>query len=199
MNFILSSFQPKSLLSTDVIYYSNTDDPDSSCVSKVVEMSPLSTEININKSPNGNKITMGGPVNLSGISKETICNKSIVDMELTKVVSCHKGDDPCGKIYIKCVMLNVSGLNKKLNDGILDQYLANFDILLVETNWESSNLQNTLLSDFTSISKKKVKLDREYKYGGIHGICALLSPGLKDAVDLIPDTKSECVLYMAQN
>ena len=83
-----------------------------------------------------------------------------------------------------------------MNNGILDQYLANFDIiLLVETNCESPNLQNTLLSDFTSTSKKKVKLDRKYKYGGIHGICALLSPGLKDAVDLIPDTNSECVSW----
>ena len=53
INFILSSFRPKSLLSTDVIYYSNTGDPYSSYVSKVVEMSPLSTEMNINMSPNG--------------------------------------------------------------------------------------------------------------------------------------------------
>ena len=115
-------------------------------------------------------------------------------MELTKADSCHKENNsfPCGKICIKCVTLNVSGLNNKLNNGILDQYLANFDIiLLVETNCESPNLQNTLLNDFTSVSKKKVKLNRKYKYGGIHGICALLSPDLKDAVDLSPDTKSE--------
>ena len=80
MNFILSSFRPKSLLSTDVIYYSNTGDVYSSCVGKVVDMSPSSTEMNINKSPNGKKVTMEGPVNLSGVSKETMCNKSIMDM-----------------------------------------------------------------------------------------------------------------------
>ena len=39
-------------------------------------------------------------------------------------------------------------------------------------------------------------MDRKYKYAGIHGICALLSPELKDAVDLIPDTKSECVFWL---
>ena len=142
------------------------------------------------------QITMEDPVNLASVSKETICNKSIMDMELTKADSCHKENNsyPCGKICIKCVTSNVSGLNNKLNNGILDQYLANFDIiLLVETNNESPNLQNTLLNDFTSVSKK-VKLNRKYKYGGIHGICALLSPDLTDAVDLIPDTKSECVL-----
>ena len=60
------------------------------------------------------KNTMEGPVNLSSVSKETICNKSIMDMELTKADSCHKENNsyPCGKICVKCVTLNVSGLHK---------------------------------------------------------------------------------------
>ena len=58
--------------------------------------------------------------------------------------------------YIKCVTLNVAGFHNKLELGILDQYLSEFDIIcLVETNTDSPHLDKSLLSDFLCIPKKK--------------------------------------------
>ena len=53
-----------------------------------------------------------------------------------------------------------------------------------------------MLNEFSYVSKKKLKSDKKYNYGGIHGISALISPDLKDAVELIPDAQSECVLWL---
>ena len=59
--------------------------------------------------------------------------------------------------YIKCVTLNVAGFHNKLELGILDKYLSEFDICLVETNTDSPHLDKSLLSDFLCISCEKIK------------------------------------------
>ena len=57
---------------------------------------------------------------------------------------------------LKCVALNVSGLNSKLPNGVLDQYLSQFDIVsLVETNTDSPVLSETLLNNYSCFSMKK--------------------------------------------
>ena len=98
---------------------------------------------------------------------------------------------------VKCVTLNVSGLHNKLKHGILDQYLANFHIIsLVETNTDSPGLKDSILNNFTCIAKKKIKQNSRYKYGGIHGICTIVSPEFKDKIMAIPETESECTLWL---
>ena len=98
---------------------------------------------------------------------------------------------------VKCVTLNVSGLHNKLKHGILDQYLANFHIIsLVETNTDSPGLKDSILNNFTCIAKKKIKQNSRYKYGGIHGICTIVSPEFKDKTMAIPETESECTLWL---
>ena len=92
-------------------------------------------------------------------------------------------------------MLNVAGFHNKLELAIFDQYLAEFDICLVEANTYSSHLHKSLPSDFLCIPKKKISCSRKYKYGGIHGICTIVNPSLRNNIEVIPDTESECVLW----
>ena len=48
-------------------------------------------------------------------------------------------------------------LQSKLRLGILDQYLANFDIIVLsETNTDSPELLNTLLIKFVCFTKKNI-------------------------------------------
>ena len=104
---------------------------------------------------------------------------------------------PCRANYIRCVALNVSGLNAKLRNGVLDQYLSTFDIVsLVETNTDSPVISETLLNSYSCFTMKRSNSTCKYKYGGIHGICVLVSPTYKENVELISDTVSECTLWL---
>ena len=104
---------------------------------------------------------------------------------------------PCRANDIRCVALNVSGLNAKLRNGVLDQYLSKFDIVsLVETNTDSPVISETLLNSYSCFTMKKSNSTCKYKYGGIHGICVLVSPTYKENVELISDTVSECTLWL---
>ena len=63
---------------------------------------------------------------------------------------------PCRANDIRCVALNVSGLNAKLRNGVLDQYLSTFDIVsLVETNTDSPVISETLLNSYSCFTMKK--------------------------------------------
>ena len=98
---------------------------------------------------------------------------------------------------LKCVALNVSGLNTKLLNGVLDQYLSQFDIVsLVEMNTDSPILSETLFNSYSCFSMKKSNPNRKYKYGGIHGLCVCVSPTFKENVEIVPDTVSECTLWL---
>ena len=98
--------------------------------------------------------------------------------------------------YINCVSLNVSGLQSKLRLGILDQYLANFDIIaLSETNTDSPELSNTLLNKFVCFTKKKHNPSAKYKYGGVHGLCILVNPAYAEFFQIFTETESECTLW----
>ena len=94
--------------------------------------------------------------------------------------------------------LNVSGPHNKLNHGILDQYFANFhDIIsLAETNTDSPGLKDFILNNFTCIDTKRIKQNSRYKYGGIYDICTIVSTEFKDKIIVIPDTESECTLWL---
>ena len=195
INFVLSRFYPKPILLIDAMCHINRNDVYSNCISNSMSKN---TGINkshssINPRPKAKRdhdrgFTMERSDKLSDVSME----KLVPDKRADSLQNLSKGNHD-----IKCVTINVSGLNSKLNNGILDQYLANFDIILtVETNCDSPILKDTMLSEFSHISKKKFKSDRNYKYGGIHGISALISPDLKEVIELIPDTESECVLWL---
>ena len=95
------------------------------------------------------------------------------------------------------VQLNVSGLQSKLNNGILDQFLANYDLIfLCETNTDAPYFTDTMLQNYTSISKQKSNSAQKFKYGGIHGLTVLFNPATVINVEEISDTVSECVLWL---
>ena len=114
--------------------------------------------------------------------------------EIEKVKTCN--DNFSQLSYLKCVSLNVSGLQSKLRLGILDHYLEKFDIIgLTETNTDSPELSNTRLSNFTCYPKKMSNPSSKYKYGGIHGICILVNPVYADSFQIVTDIESECTLW----
>ena len=67
---------------------------------------------------------------------------------------------------------------------------------LVETNTVSPVVPETLLNSYTCFSMKKVNPSCKYKYGGIHGICVIVSPACKDKIEITSDTVSECTLWL---
>ena len=97
---------------------------------------------------------------------------------------------------LKCVSLNVSGLQSKLTLGILDRYLANFDMIsLVETYTDMPNLSDALFNKITCYPKKCNPAGK-YKYGGIQGLCFLVNPAYDGIFEIITDdVESDCILW----
>ena len=101
-----------------------------------------------------------------------------------------------GKKLIKMCHINVSGFHGKLDMGILDQYLSEYDIIFLnECNTENPILKDTQLEDFNFIVKHKCSDRHKFKYGGVHGIMVLFKNNLEGTIEEIP-SKTECVLWI---
>ena len=157
INFVLSRFYPKPILLIDAMCHINRNYVYSNCISNSMSKN---TGINkshssINPRPKAKRdhdrgFTMEGSDKLSAVSME----KLVPDKRADSLQNLSKGNHD-----IKCVTINVSGLNSKLNNGILDQYLANFDIILtVETNCESPILKIQCLVNSAIFPRKSLNL-----------------------------------------
>ncbi len=85
------------------------------------------------------------------------------------------------------------GITSKLNLGILEEYIKNFDIAcLSETKTDYIN--DAAIDGYTPIimSKKQVN----HKYGGIHGLCIFVKNDIYEYVSVLPDTTSESILWL---
>ena len=97
---------------------------------------------------------------------------------------------------LKMCHLNVSGFQNKIENGILDQYLSKFDVIYInECNTENPILKDTLLENYSYVTKHKVNPRHKFKYGGVHGIMILFKNDLENVIEDIP-TKAECVLWI---
>ena len=83
-------------------------------------------------------------------------DEGCIDADINEIEKVRTCNDIFSQLsYLKCVSLNVSGLQSKLRLGILDHYLEKFDIIgLTETNTDSPELSNTRLSNFACYPKK---------------------------------------------
>ena len=93
------------------------------------------------------------------------------------------------------VGLNVNGFLSKFENGILEDYLVDFDIIcLSETKTQElpPNFSNSRIGDFKPLFKDKSP-HAGGLYGGTHGILALISPQL--AATKIEICKSDAVLW----
>ena len=96
---------------------------------------------------------------------------------------------------INIVALNINGLQSKLNIGVVDCYLCQFDLIcLSETKTDSPDLYDSMLKDYKVIPLPKK--NNTYKLGGVHGLCILVKPELYDKCKVIEDTNSECTLWI---
>ena len=96
-------------------------------------------------------------------------------------------------VYLSIVSLNVGGLFSKLDLGILDIKLKNYDIVcLLETKTNLPIFKNTYFSNF-----EKIVLSNNSKgnFGGTHGICILIKPNLFKYVTELKG-KSDSVLWL---
>ena len=97
---------------------------------------------------------------------------------------------------LKICHLNVSGLQTKLENGILDQFLSSYDLIfLVETNTESPILKDTILENYKFLVKRKINSNHKFKYGGVHGMIVLIKENLSSAVEEI-ELSAECALWI---
>ena len=84
-------------------------------------------------------------------------------------------------VITKILGLNVCGLKSKLNNGIFDDYVKNFDILCFsETklqNIADIDFSGTNLEDYYCHIKEHVS-GYGHQYGGVHGICMLVKNNL---------------------
>ena len=132
--------------------------------------------------------------------EENFYDEESMDCVDLKSISNVISDESNHLFSLKGVALNTAGLEDKLRYGILDQYLISKDIaIIVESNTDHPCLQLYAVQDFLCIVKSKKPEITTYRYGGVHGICALFNPRLLDICDEIieiSDTSSECVLWI---
>ena len=80
--------------------------------------------------------------------------------------------------------LNVCGLRKKLNDGILEQYIKDFHIVcLSETKVDDMN--ESLLPDGFKYLFKDKPSQSNFPFGGVHGLGVLLRKEIFNFVSII--------------
>ena len=99
---------------------------------------------------------------------------------------------PTPSKLIKMLALNVNGFISRCENGVLDAYLSNFEIIcLSETkiNQLPPNISKSLIGEYKYLHKQPTKC----KYGGFHGLAAFVHPSLNATI--IPDTTSEAVLW----
>ena len=104
----------------------------------------------------------------------------------------------CNLNNINIIGLNVYGLASKLRLGILDEYAKDFHIIcLSETKTDAPDLIDTALCDYTCFVKSKSI--KKHKFGGIHGLCMLVSENISKHAKLLEENYSKHVLWVYFN
>ena len=92
-------------------------------------------------------------------------------------------------------------MRSKLNNGIFDEYVKNFDIIcLSETKLSKStdiDFAGTYLNDYQCFTKEKSI--NSHQYGGVHGICMLIRNNIVNHSKLITGVQSPYVLWVQFN
>ena len=105
-------------------------------------------------------------------------------------------------VFTKILGLNVCGFRSKLNNGIFDDYVKNFDILCFsETklqNIADIDFSGTNLEDYYCHIKEHVS-GYGHQYGGVHGICMLIKNNIVKHSKLVEGVHSPYVLWVKFN
>ena len=100
------------------------------------------------------------------------------------------------KICLKFIGLNVNGFISRSEKGFLTDYLADFDVICVSESKLQTlppNFFKSRLGDYKPVIKP-VGVSSSSKYGGYHGLMALVSPRFTVS-ELDEECSSECVLW----
>ena len=91
------------------------------------------------------------------------------------------------KSLIRICGLNVCGLNSKLNNGILNDYIKDFDILSV---YETKVAKGTEIDNFTVFDLETKP--KEYRLPGVHGLSVYVSNQLSELCTRINEPEFGC-------
>ena len=187
-------------LSINVLYTAN----DISYINKTINVSDVKNvscaqHTSISTSP---LITHELPI--CSVLDSCMCPSDTFPTSPSKVGGCKVVNANCAaksKIMntVKGNVLNVDGLEGKLNLGILDCDFSDGDFnVFLETRSDNPNFSNTMLCDYSVFVKQKPKVQSsKYHYGGIHGICVLINNRFcLDSCHVIENTVSECILWV---
>ena len=94
---------------------------------------------------------------------------------------------------IQIVGLNVNGLVSKVEHGVLEVYLNNFDIACL-TETKIDHIEDDFLPNFHPFILGRK--NKSHRYGGIHGICIMVKKKLVDFVSVVRETSDENVLWI---
>lgn len=99
----------------------------------------------------------------------------------------------CESASIMIATLNVCGLKKKLEIGILENYIKNFDIIcLSETKVAKADEVNVPGFKYIAALNK----NRNHKFCGIHGVGVLIKVHLAKHITIITDLNADTALWL---
>ena len=94
-------------------------------------------------------------------------------------------------VNVRVCVLNVCGINSKINNGFILDYVNNFDVLCLS---ECKTSQDDLLSNFITHNAKKVAT--KHRYPGVHGLQVYIRTELSPRCMLINDDELESKFIM---
>ena len=95
------------------------------------------------------------------------------------------------KYDLKLLGLNVCGLKSKLNNDVLETYIANYDIIFLSETKVKSKYDCLQITGFNFISPPKDNVNSKFS-----DVLILVKCELSDYVTVIPDCMSKCVLWI---
>lgn len=101
------------------------------------------------------------------------------------------GETDSNMIDVNILGLNVCGLKKKVDYGILEKYIQDFDIICLSET-KTDNVDARIFPGYRALCKPKGC--KNHPFGGIHGIMILYKEQFDKNVCIINDLTSECVL-----
>ena len=94
---------------------------------------------------------------------------------------------------LKIASLNVCGLRSKLRYDVLEDYAKDFDIVCL-TETKTDVIEKNWFPNYSAITMPKKC--SSHAYGGVHGICILVSDTIMPNVDIVEGTCSTNVLWI---
>ena len=89
--------------------------------------------------------------------------------------------------------MNVCGLRSKLRYDVLEDYVKDFDIVCL-TETKTDVIEKSWFPNYSAVTMPRKC--SSHPYGGVHGICILVSDTIMQNVDIVAGTCSTNILWI---